>query len=137
MKIAAFFTLFLFVSLKPALAQQIPASKAVIAILGEAEDQGYRGMLAVACGIRNRGSLQGVYGVNAPRPNTPGVIQPQYWEMAERAWLESEKNRIHFGTHWENVKKFGKPFWVKGMKKICTIGDHIFYTVKTSKPRKG
>lgn len=111
---------------------QVPAAKAVIAILGEAEDQGYKGMLAVAVGIRNRGTLKGVYGLRAERPNTPGMIPAKYWKMAEKAWAESERNRIHNADHWENIKQFGKPFWVKGMKKICTIGDHVFYTVKAN-----
>ena len=43
-----------------ALAETIPTNDAVRAIIGEAGNQGYLGMLAVACGIRNRGTLKGV-----------------------------------------------------------------------------
>lgn len=109
---------------------QIPDGKAVIAILGEAEDQGYKGMLAVACGIRNRGTLKGVYGVRAKRPNTKGKIPEKYWKMARKAWAESKNHRIHAADHWENVKQFGMPDWAQSMKKVCVIGDHVFYTVK-------
>lgn len=113
---------------------QIPDALAIRAILGEAENQGYRGMLAVACGIRNRGSLKGVYGVDAKRPNTPGVIQKRYWDLARRAWAESKTNRIHEADHWENIVMFGKPTWAKRMKLVCVIGDHVFYKTSKVKP---
>ena len=48
-------------------ADTIPESKAVLAIIGEAENQGAQGLMAVACGLNNRGTLKGVYGINAPR----------------------------------------------------------------------
>jgi len=97
---------------------------AVRAIIGEASNQGYAGMLAVACGIRNRDTLKGVYGVKAKHVDN----EPKYvWDMARRAWAESETNRIHNGTHWENIKAFGKPYWVDSMTKVYECKDHIFY----------
>ena len=94
------------------------------AIIGEASDQGYDGMLAVAVGIRNRGSLYGVYGINAPHVDK----EPEWvWKLARKAWKESEHNRIHAGTHWENVKEFGEPYWVKDMVEVYKIKDHVFY----------
>ena len=84
-------------------------------------------MLAVACGIRNRGTLKGVYGVYAKHINN----EPQrIWDMAKKAWKESKTNRIHTGTHWENIKQFGKPYWVKDMKVVYIYKDHIFYKKK-------
>ena len=65
-------------------------------IMGEASNQGYNGMLAVAVGIRNRETTKGVYGCNAKHIHK----EPKWvWNMAKRAWLESEYNRIHEGTH--------------------------------------
>ena len=100
----------------------------VRAIIGEASNQGYQGMLAVAVGIRNRGTLQGVYGVNAKHIDQ----EPQWvWDMAEKAWAESKDNRIHTGTHWENIKAFGEPYWVKSMVEVYRHKDHIFYKEKS------
>lgn len=108
-------------------AAEIPAEKAVKAILGEAENQGYEGMLAVAVGIRNRGSLNGVFGYKAKRPNTPGMIPAYYWDMARRAWAESEGHRVHTGDHWENVTAFGMPAWARSMQQVYQVKDHVFW----------
>ncbi|MGN6643385.1 MAG: hypothetical protein ACTHKU_10355, partial [Verrucomicrobiota bacterium] len=64
----------------------IPDQSAIRAIVGEAANQGYRGMLAVAGAIRNRGTLQGVYGLHNPI----ALKQPQWvWARARQAWSES------------------------------------------------
>lgn len=123
-------TMFLILSLVlPCLlyAAEIPEDLAVKAIVGEAEDQGYRGMLAVACGIRNRGTLKGVVGVRSKRALTPGLVQKKYWDMARKAWKESETNRMHNADHWENIKQFGIPEWAGRMVLVITVGDHAFY----------
>jgi len=97
---------------------------AIRAIIGESSNQGYKGMLAVAVGIRNRGTLDGVYGLTAKHIDN----EPKYvWELAKKAWIESKTNRIHNGTHWENIKAFGKPYWVKKMKLVYQYKDHNFY----------
>jgi hypothetical protein len=103
----------------------IPDDLAVKAIMGEASNQGYKGMLAVAGAIHNRGTLKGVYGVKARHI----YKEPQWvWAMAKKAWLESATNDITNGaTHWENIKAFGKPYWVKSMVKVFEYKDHIFY----------
>lgn len=106
---------------------EISKEKAVKAILGEAENQGYRGMLDIAVGIRNRGTLKGVYGYKAKRPNIVGLIPKRYWRQAEKAWNESKTNKTHTGTHWENIKAFGTPYWVSSMDKVYEYKDHIFY----------
>lgn len=109
----------------------IPESQAVKAILGEAEDQGYRGMLAVACALRNRDRLSGVYGVKAKRPNTPGAIPQKYWDMARKAWQESAAQDITSGAdHWENVKAYGTPYWAKGKTPVAQVRDHNFYDLE-------
>ncbi|RLC74947.1 MAG: hypothetical protein DRJ03_31085 [Chloroflexi bacterium] len=103
---------------------KIDDSLAVRAIIGEAGNQGYYGMLAVAVGIRNRGTLKGVYGVRAKHVDR----EPQWvWDMARMAWAESETNRIHSGTHWENIKAFGAPYWVSSMEMVYEYKDHRFY----------
>ncbi len=109
---------------KVARAQEIDNNSAIRAIIGEAANQGYQGMLALAVGIRNRGTLQGVYGLKAKHTNK----EPQWvWDLAQKAWRESRYNHIHSGTHWENIKAFGKPKWAYAMKEVYRYKDHIFY----------
>jgi spore germination cell wall hydrolase CwlJ-like protein len=108
----------------PIYTEEIPEKDAVRAIVGEASNQGYKGMLAIAVGIRNRGTLQGVYGLNAKHVDK----QPKWvWDQARKAWKESKTNRIHTGTHWENIKAFGKPYWADSLIKVYKYKDHIFY----------
>ena len=108
-----------------AFADNISKQKAVRAIIGEASNQGYQGMLAVACAIRNRGTLSGVYGVNSKHIDK----EPQWvFKQAEKAWQESEKKDITNGaTNWENCKAFGTPYWASSMTKVYQHKDHIFY----------
>ena len=108
-------------------ADTISDAQAVRAIIGEASNQGYVGMYAVASGIRNRGSLKGVYGLKAKHVD----LEPKWvWDMARKAWKESKVKRLHIGDYWENIKTFGTPSWVKGMKEVYRIKDHVFYAQK-------
>lgn len=127
-------------------AEKIQDEKAILAIIGEAENQGTQGMVAVACGIYNRGTLKGVYGLNAPRVKKK-LYSKETYLTAEKAW-EFAKNAEEFmsldeyGTpidachflggadHWENIKAFGKPYWVKDMVETYRYKDHVFYRRK-------
>lgn len=106
---------------------EVPKAQAIRGIIGEASDQGERGMLAVACAIRNRGTLKGVYGVNAKHVDK----QPKWvWDRAEKVWEQSATIDITNGsTHWESIK-FKKPYWADSMIKAVLIGDHQFYKSK-------
>jgi hypothetical protein len=103
----------------------IPADQAVRAIIGEAADQGYEGMLAVACAIRNRGTLKGVYGLGAKHIDK----EPEWvWDLARKAWKNSAECDVTKGAdHWENIKAFGKPYWADKCEKTYTHKDHVFY----------
>lgn len=104
--------------------------QAILAVIGEAENQGYQGMKAIACGIRNRGTLKGVYGLNSPR-----VKKHKYSEntaaQAMVAWETSDDpDQCRFlggADHWENVKAFGKPTWASEMVETYRYKDHVFY----------
>lgn len=110
--------------------KMIDNDRAINAIIGEAENQGYMGQLYVACAIRNRGTLKGVYGENAPR-----VLGKKYSDViylqAETAWKLSATSDscqdIKGATHWENIKAFGTPYWAKKMHKTFQYLDHVFY----------
>lgn len=115
---------------KPAHADSISTYRAVNAIIGEAENQGYTGMLAVACAIHNRGTLKGVYGEHAPR-----VLNHKYskatLDMAIKAWAESTIHDITNGaTGWGNTQdgnEFAKTKWWKNCEIVFRHKDHFFY----------
>ncbi len=106
-------------------AAPLTEQNAILAIIGEASDQHYRGMLAVACALRNRGTLAGVVGLHARHIQ----FEPAWvWEMARKAWNESATHDITGGaTFWENIDRFGKPEWAKKMHPTESIKDHQFY----------
>ena len=106
---------------------RLPVQPEVKAILGESMGEGYHGMLCIASGIRNRGTLDGVYGVDNP---VVSLATPELIRQAKRAWRESKYNRVHTGTHWENIEAFGEPYWAKGMKTVYKHKNHTFYEEK-------
>jgi hypothetical protein len=113
----------------PAYASEIPKTRAVNAVIGEAEGEGYVGMKAVACAIRNRGTLKGVYGEHAKRVRQH-LYSPKTFVIAVRAWEESSHPEqctfIGGATHWEGTA-FPIPYWAKDMILTATIGNQRFY----------
>ena len=107
----------------------IERSRAISAIIGEAEGEPYKGKLAVACAIRNRGTLKGVYGEKAPRV-TKKLYSPKIKAEAEKAWDESEEllacQFIDGADHWEGAS-FKTPSWAGNMKQTARVGNQIFY----------
>jgi hypothetical protein len=99
---------------------------AIKAVIGEAEGEGYKGMLAVAGALRNRGTLHGVYGLHAPR-----VIHHRYSQntlrMAARAWEESKHRDISNGARYWEGTRFPLPYWAKGMRVTAVIGRQKFF----------
>jgi hypothetical protein len=145
-KIAGALIVMLQISPTTGSAAQIPTDRAVKAIIGEAENQGPRGMYFLACAIRNRGTLKGVYGylkiqeVNGKyfrvTPKGARRIPDQIVKDAKAAWEKSLAKRIHSATHWENVNAFGMPEWAREMKVVARVGDHVFFQ-PMSKMSKG
>lgn len=113
-----------------AIADEITDKDAVHAIIGEAENQGYRGMLLVACAIRNRGTLHGVYGLHAPRVKRH-LYSNKIYLQASMAWIESKNAnvcaQVHGAIGWEDTKAFGEPYWAKSMRLVLIYKDHKFY----------
>ena len=109
----------------------IPASQAVRAIIGEASGEGWPGMLAVACALRNRGTLKGVYGLKAAHVDRE---QGHVWQMAKLAWSQSAWVDVtHGADHWHNVKREGENYWTKAMVKTDEVGSHAFYKKRGQK----
>lgn len=98
-------------------------SDAVRALIGEAGNQSDRTLLHVASAIRNRGSLQGVYGGNNP---VVAQASARQWARAERAWKLSGAHRT------TPCKFFGCPGDAKyfagiDYKPVFTSGAITFY----------
>jgi len=104
---------------------EIKEDIAIRCIVGESANQGYKGMLAVANVLRNRGGTAGVYGCKSKLYKT----EPKWvLKLAKKAWLESRTNDItHGATHFENIKAFGVPYWAEDMVVTFKHKDHVFY----------
>ena len=104
-------------------------TEAVEVILGEAAGEGYIGQLAVAEVLRRRGSVQPF--CSARRPDIKEFVKKQGKQgrdTALAAWRASEKTNLTQGaTHFENVRRYGEPWWGKKMRKVAVVKDHHFY----------
>jgi hypothetical protein len=104
---------------------EIPAAIAERIIISEAADQGLKGMICVGEVLRHRGSTKGFYGYkhNRPTKETRSV-----WDMAARAWaISAHTNYTKGADHFENIRRFGKPWWVKYSIQTYEYKDHVFY----------
>lgn len=110
-------------------AAEIPKQQFIDAVIGEAEGEGYRGMLAVSCAIRNRGMLKGVYGGRSKRVREH-LYNSHTFVLAVKAYEESRNPdacaMIDGADHWESTD-FPRPEWSKNMIVAATIGKHVFY----------
>lgn len=125
-------TILLLVNAGWACAADINDQDAVYAVIGEAEGESFIGKIAVACAIRNRGNLNGVYGYTAPR-----VRRHLYNKVAEQqsvdAWIMSDSSSncdfIGGATEWRSKKIKGELATInsKEFKATVDIGGHRFY----------
>ncbi len=107
---------------------EVTDEQGVKCIIGEAANQGYDGLMAVADALQNRGTTKGVYGCTSARA---GKEPAWVWKMAKRAWQEAKtSNPAHGADHWEAVGLYGEPYWAKSMIKTVKIKDHTFYRAK-------
>lgn len=105
----------------------VPENKAVRAIVGEASDQSFEGMVAVGEVIRRRGSVSGLNGYKAMSSRKES---PEVWDKAREAWRFSETTNLSKGaTFFENIYDFGFPESWDREKFVCVaqLGDHWFF----------
>lgn len=102
-------------------------------IMAEAVSDGYQGMYAVACVIRNRGGDLHAF-CGARRKNLSLFCTRQGREAMrqareiERAVFEDRGPDVTRGaTHFEAVEKYGMPKWARGMMVTAKIKSHIFF----------
>jgi len=102
----------------------IPNNVAVRIIVSEGADQDLRGMICIAEVLRLRASTKGFYGYSSNRKVQPGSV----WQTAGKAWQESAYTNYTRGAdHFENIHKFGKPWWARYCVKTYEYKDHTFY----------
>ncbi len=102
-------------------------------LLAEASNQGYDGMYAVACVIRNRGGgLRGFSGakrkdlsVFCDRQGRHAISQAR--NIEKRVFEQGAPDSTNGATHFENIEAFGIPYWAPGMLVTVKIGDHTFF----------
>ena len=104
--------------------------KAISAIVGEASNQSYDTMICVAQGIRHRGTLKGVYGVNARHNSSESE---DTWSAAQEAWDESPytSDKINGAKNWGTKDDLIKLGICNDMdicrQSIIKCGDLYFY----------
>lgn len=104
-------------------------------LLGEAADQGEKGLYAVACVYRNRLERSMPLGcVALKRKDLDKFIKEQggaYEVLAKKIIHEVftiDTHDVTIGaTHYEAVKRYGWPSWSKDMIITCKIGEHYFF----------
>lgn len=105
-------------------------------LMAEAVSEGYDGMYAVACVIRNRGGdLNGFYGGErkdlddfCKRQGQRYILQAQ--EIERLVFKENAPSNVGNATHFEAIEKYGIPYWAKDMKVVYKVGEHTFYVYK-------
>lgn len=157
--VTALFLLFAFYDIclaAPAPKETITTEKAILAIMGEGEDEPYMGKIALAKTIINRGHLGGVYGGKSvvvkdgkyykkvskkskyfKRTGNPLRLIPMTayldskaaWEYAVKTKGENDWSATGWGSE-SDVKIFIKEGWWKNCIVTAKVGNHIFYREK-------
>ena len=102
----------------------IPNNVAVRIIVSEGADQGLKGMICIGEVLRHRASTKGFYGYKSNIKDQPRSV----WQMAAKAWAKSAYTNYTKGAdHFENIRRFGKPWWARYCIKTYEYKDHTFY----------
>ena len=107
-------------------------------LIGEAANQGYKVMYAAACVYRNRTCKHMPLGcVAMKRPDLNDFVKRQgkkYEKMAKeimwKVFIDNGPDVTNGATHYENVKKFGFPYWATNMEITAQFGSHTFFKEK-------
>jgi hypothetical protein len=117
--------LILFLSNSSAYAQAIPQQTAVRIIVAEAADQGLKGMICVGEVLRRRASTKGFYGYASNRLK---LQSRSIRDTAAIAWkLSAHTDYTNGADHFENIHRFGIPWWAKYCVKTYEYKDHVFF----------
>ena len=108
-------------------AGSIPEQTAVRVLVGEAADQGMKGMVCVGEVLHLRGSIDGFDGYFSARANSePKII----WKMAAKAWEISRYTHYTKGAdHFYDIHLTQPPSWVNDGVFTYRYKDHLFYKI--------
>lgn len=104
-------------------------------LISEAANQGFDGMYAVGCVMRNRNwNLEGFSG--GRRKDLVSFYHKQPEKV--KKWATEALETLHNGgidttggaTHMENIGVYGEPYWAKDMTRTVAVGDHQFWRFK-------
>ena len=120
--------------LQPVLVSAAPSLEEQV-LVGEAANQGYDGMYAVGCVLRNRGwRLDGFSAAKRADLYAFYLRQPaqvQRWATEIVARLHHDGIDTTGGaTHYENVTAFGTPRWAQGQTPVKVLGSHTFWKLE-------
>ena len=101
-------------------------------LMAEAVSEGYEGMYAVACVIRNRGGIDGFVGAKRKDLRAFCERQGSHWrDVAKRIEYEvfekDGRDATSGARYYENVETFGEPYWARTKEETCKIGNHTFW----------
>ena len=112
-------------------------------IIAEAVSEGYQGMYAVACCVRNRINAGMTTGLVALRRKDLDEFIRREGRQAEhiakdiikKVFEENSPDVTGGATHYENVEAYGVPAWVTQGSMVKTIknGRHTFYKQRRSR----
>lgn len=115
---------------KEAHAEVFTDKTAILALIGEAEDQSQTCKIAIGEVLRRRGSLQGVYGIHAKRVLTH-KYSSQVALLARAAWFDSRFTNYSRGAQgWGNSQdliKFRQCKWFKNCEIVAHIDGTYFW----------
>jgi len=109
-----------------AFAREIPVHLASRVLLGEAADQGMKGMVCVGEVLRRRGDVRGFYGYSSRNVyNEPAYM----WKMAAKAWEISAYTHYTKGAdHFLDMRTTANlPDWVHDCIITFRFKHHVFY----------
>ena len=112
-------------------------------LIAESTNATYEEWYAVACVVRNRlnsGLWHGLVGLK--RTNLDSFVEKEVKYMKSRYGKDIEaltksiikevfeqngKDITKGATHYENIERYGIPYWAAKMTIVCKIGEHTFY----------
>lgn len=112
----------------------------------EAASEGAQGMQAVINVIQNRaghnnrllyrvarhpGSFSAVNNLSTDTAIARAKKQVAIFKMALELASDAVSGQLtdltQGATHYDNVKRFGKPYWARSYRQVAVIGNHVFY----------
>ena len=125
--------------MKPAHAETAYPANLWQGLIAEATSDGYDGMYAVACVVRNRlniGMNTGLCGLK--RKDLEKFCQREGQKQCQiakkiiyKVFIDNSFDVTKGATNFECIERYGKPSWAKNMVITCKIGEHTFMKVRT------